>query len=133
MIIVNSNKGVISKGKYKLKAQKIKDTLGEEELVFQLGDKHTYLKIPPKGESLFTLVNKVIGEFNWYYDENEIKKQIKAEPRIGMTKDEVLASTWGKPNDINKSTYEWGTTEQWCYSNYMYIYFDNGIVTSISE
>ena len=52
---------------------------------------------------------------------------------LGMTHEEVEKSTWGKPEDINKTTYAWGTTEQWCYSNYRYIYFDNGIVTAIQE
>ena len=57
----------------------------------------------------------------------------KEEPCIGMTHEEVEKSTWGMPDDINKTTYSWGTTEQWCYSNNKYIYFDNGIVTAISE
>lgn len=55
------------------------------------------------------------------------------EPQIGMTYEEVKSSTWGSPDDINKTTYEWGTTEQWCYSGYKYIYFENGVVTAIQE
>lgn len=58
---------------------------------------------------------------------------IPKQPNIGMTKEEVEYSTWGKPNKINKSTYSWGTTEQWVYSGYRYIFFENGKVTSISE
>ena len=54
-------------------------------------------------------------------------------PYIGMTAQEVLQSTWGKPKDINKTTYSWGVKEQWCYSGYRYIYLEDGIVTSISE
>ena len=54
-------------------------------------------------------------------------------PSMGMTEDEVKRSTWGEPEKINKSTYSWGTSEQWCYSGYRYIYLDNGIVTSIQE
>ena len=50
-----------------------------------------------------------------------------------MTADEVKKSTWGEPEEINKSTYSWGTSEQWCYSGYRYVYLDNGIVTSIQE
>lgn len=57
----------------------------------------------------------------------------KEKPQIGMTADEVLQSTWGKPEDINKSTYAWGVEEQWCYSNYRYIFFEDGFVTSIHE
>ena len=54
-------------------------------------------------------------------------------PAIGMTADEVILSTWGNPKEINKSTYSWGTSEQWVYSGYRYIYLDDGIVTSIQE
>lgn len=62
-----------------------------------------------------------------------IEKSEKKDPSIGMTASEVRKSTWGEPTDINKHTYFWGVTEQWCYSGYRYIYFENGIVTSISE
>lgn len=55
------------------------------------------------------------------------------EPSIGMTKTEVENSTWGRPNKINKTTTTYGISEQWCYSNYRYIYFKDGIVTSIQE
>ena len=59
--------------------------------------------------------------------------QEKKEPQIGMTQEQVEASTWGTPYKINKTTYRWGVWEQWCYSNYRYIYFENGYVTIISE
>ena len=49
-----------------------------------------------------------------------------------MTKKEVRKSTWGYPEKINKDTYSWGVKEQWVYEN-GYIYFKNGVVTSISE
>ena len=54
------------------------------------------------------------------------------EPSIGMTASEVTTSTWGKPKKINKSTYSWGTREQWVYGDGRYIYLEDGIVTSIS-
>ncbi|QDX94764.1 hypothetical protein EEL30_22235 [Brevibacillus laterosporus] len=54
-------------------------------------------------------------------------------PTIGMTKEEVLNSTWGKPNNINKTTTANGVHEQWVYSIKKYIYFDNGYVTTIQE
>lgn len=50
-----------------------------------------------------------------------------------MNAEEVKSSTWGSPEKINKTTYAWGTTEQWVYKGYRYIYFDNGRVTAISE
>ena len=58
---------------------------------------------------------------------------VSATPKIGMTREQALKTTWGAPKDINKHTYSWGVTEQWCYSDNRYIYIENGIVTSISE
>lgn len=52
---------------------------------------------------------------------------------IGMTKQEVLDSSWGEPYDINKSIGSWGVHEQWCYEGYNYLYFENGILTSIQN
>lgn len=71
-------------------------------------------------------VNKKINDYN-----NDTNKKYK--PEVGMTEKEVLNSTWGTPNKRNKDTYSWGTEEQWVYNKKGYIYFKNGIVTSISE
>ena len=54
-------------------------------------------------------------------------------PEIGMTAEEVKKTSWGNPDKINKDTYAWGTTEQWVYSSKGYVYFRDGIVSSISE
>jgi hypothetical protein len=64
------------------------------------------------------------------------KAQAKKEGvTLGMTKEQVLASAWGKPSHINTSTYTFGTKEQWVYDRFQngYLYFDNGILTSISN
>lgn len=47
---------------------------------------------------------------------------------LGMSKSDVLRA-WGKPNDINRTVGDYGTSEQWVYGN-EYIYFDNGTVTA---
>jgi|CEGE01.1.fsa_nt_gi hypothetical protein len=56
--------------------------------------------------------------------------------RLSMTKSDVLAS-WGRPSDINRSIRSSGVSEQWVYdrgrNGSQYVYFDNGIVTSISD
>lgn len=57
----------------------------------------------------------------------------KENPKIGMSKEEVLNSRWGEPEDINRTITEYGTSEQWVYSGYRYIYFDDGIVTAIQD
>jgi hypothetical protein len=49
---------------------------------------------------------------------------------VGMTKEQVLSTCWGKPEKKNISTYAEFTTEQWVY-NGGYLYFRNDILTSI--
>ena len=53
--------------------------------------------------------------------------------RIGMTKEQVKNSNWGRPNSINRSTGSFGTHEQWIYGGGNYLYFDNGVLTSIQN
>ena len=83
--------------------------------------------------------------YNEWNEKNEIRKneeyvkkkeEEKARKKqqgvkIGMSKQDVLDSSWGEPTKINKSVYSWGTTEQWVYPNYNYLYFENGRLTSI--
>jgi len=64
---------------------------------------------------------------------NITPKPQKSEPYIGMTSEQVKASTWGSPSKINKTTYAWGIHEQWVYYGNRYIYLEDGIVTAISE
>jgi hypothetical protein len=64
--------------------------------------------------------------------------QLAAEKRkkgvsIGMTQADVLASSWGRPESINKSHYASGTHEQWVYGSGSYLYFENGILSSIQN
>lgn len=69
-------------------------------------------------------------------EESTITEAPKKSPEIGMTAEEVEKSLWGKPSDINKTTTQYGTTEQWVYRSSVknkYIYFKNGIVTAIQE
>ena len=57
----------------------------------------------------------------------------KYEPGIGMTKQEVLDSSWGKPESVNKTETQYGVHEQWVYGNQRYVYFDDGVVTAIQD
>ncbi|KRE94913.1 hypothetical protein ASG89_31985 [Paenibacillus sp. Soil766] len=54
-------------------------------------------------------------------------------PKIGMTKEQVEKSEWGKPEKVNKTTTKYGVSEQWVYYGGKYIYFEDGKVTSIRE
>lgn len=50
---------------------------------------------------------------------------------IGMTK-EMATISLGRPNDLNKTVGSWGVHEQWVYDD-LYIYFENGILTSYQK
>ena len=52
---------------------------------------------------------------------------------IGMTAQECMDSLWGRPVSVNKTTTASGESEQWVYGSNRYLYFDNGILTSIQN
>ncbi len=52
---------------------------------------------------------------------------------IGMSKQDVLDSSWGEPLRINTTTTKYGVHEQWVYGGGNYLYFDNGKLTSIQN
>jgi len=56
----------------------------------------------------------------------------KRQIRIGMTKEQVILA-WGRPSDINTTTYAHGSHEQWVYSMKSYVYFEGGRVTTIQN
>lgn len=73
------------------------------------------------------------GAIDWEQKQEAEKDAKNAPPKIGMTKDEVLNGLWGTPDRKNIDEYSWGTHEQWVYDNLGYVYFEDGIVTSISR
>ncbi|WP_115098956.1 tetratricopeptide repeat protein [Paraburkholderia lacunae] len=52
---------------------------------------------------------------------------------LGMTKQEALASKWGRPERINRTHTASGTDEQWVYGGGNYLYFRNGILESFQN
>ena len=52
---------------------------------------------------------------------------------IGMTKEDVLGSSWGRPESVNKTTNAYGVREQWVYGSRSYLYFRDGILESIQN
>jgi len=49
-----------------------------------------------------------------------------------MTKNMCLDS-WGSPSDINKTIGSFGVHEQWVYGLGSYVYFENGVITTIQN
>ncbi len=83
------------------------------------------------GKLILEFNNEHVNTWNEYYEKKESSKY---EPGIGMTKDEVLNSSWGKPKEINTLDSKYGNHhEQWVYGNQRYVYFDDGVVTAIQD
>lgn len=52
---------------------------------------------------------------------------------LGESTARTLKCGWGKPQKINRSTYQFGTREQWVYGDGNYLYFHDGILNSIQN
>ena len=72
--------------------------------------------------------NDIINKYGNLNGEAILNHKVK----IGWTKSMCVAS-WGKPYDINRTTNAYGTQEQYVYSLKKYLYFENGILTSIQD
>ena len=83
--------------------------------------------------------NEQAKELTRYRYEVEMRERSsRKEPRIGMSADAALKSNWGHPDDVNKTVNAYGVSEQWVYrglgySKGRYLYFKNGILTSIQD
>jgi hypothetical protein len=51
--------------------------------------------------------------------------------RLGMTGEQVVGSSWGKPKSINTTITTRGKHAQWVYGGGQYVYLTDGVVTSI--
>lgn len=70
---------------------------------------------------------------SWVVEYNKYNGIEMQEVKVGMTRQDVIDLTeWGRPIKINKTENIYGVSEQWVYPNYQYLYFDDGILTSIS-
>ena len=100
----------------------------EMALKVQLKEYRDYYRDEEK--SIAVEQNEKIEENIKEQEKQRIKNSI---PQVGMSPSEVKQTKWGSPDRINKDTYSWGTTEQWVYNNYGYVYFRNGVVSSVSQ
>jgi hypothetical protein len=54
-------------------------------------------------------------------------------PQIGMTKEQVRATCWGKPQHVNRTETASSIDDQYVYSGGRYVYLRNGVVESIQR
>lgn len=81
------------------------------------------------------LFNSHSDAYSYAYDRynNMENSSKKTKPKLGMSANEVKATSWGSPDKINRTENSSGVHEQWVYKKHGYVYLDNGIVTSISD
>ncbi len=69
------------------------------------------------------------ARFTKKFGKENFDRILQGKVKIGMTK-EMCKLSWGTPKDINETISVGNKSEQWVYSE-NYLYFDNGILTTI--
>ena len=97
---------------------------------------------PETAAKLRSLIKKIEADKRTYdakmlrlkiKNETERKRQAKSQGvSIGMSKQQVLESSWGKPKDINRTVTAYGTNEQCVYDG-GYLYFDGDLLTTVQN
>jgi hypothetical protein len=88
---------------------------------------------PEVGEKYTKQAELLIAEADKKEREAERKRKKSEGVSIGMTKEDVLASSWGKPKSINTTITAYGSREQWVYGTGNYLYFNDDKLTSIQK
>ena len=74
-------------------------------------------------------IERIMEKYNC--DEETATLIHRGRVRIGMTAEQCRAAL-GRPRDINRSVGSYGVHEQWVY-NGLYLYFEDGIMTSFQD
>jgi hypothetical protein len=91
----------------------------------------------PKFKNLYTQAltkrNKIKSDETDSYIKAEKARKKKEGVNIGMSEQDVLDSSWGRPEHVNTTTNTYGTRAQWVYGGRNYLYFEDGKLTSIQN
>jgi hypothetical protein len=88
---------------------------------------------PEEGAKYASMVPKLIARADNKDRQAKAAVQKKEGVSLGMTTEEVLASSWGRARSINRTTHSWGIDEQWVYGGRSYLYFKNGLLVTIQN
>ena len=95
----------------------------------------SHISMPYKGllsEEITLFVNQNAAEIQHMQDLLSGKTSVgKPKPYIGMTANEILASSWGSPNEVISTLTTNGKEEQWEYAPNKVIFIENGFATAI--
>jgi hypothetical protein len=89
---------------------------------------------PPQQEVALTPKGKIIKAKHPAWKNDVCNTVANKQVYIGMNAEQAKAA-WGKPYKINETTGTYGTHQQWVMHEYgnTYLYFQNGILTSIQQ
>lgn len=90
----------------------------------------------PRAKALMTAA-LVASNKQASYNSDQVQRDVKKARKqrgvnIGMTEQEVLDSSWGRPEKVNTTTNAYGSTAQWVYHG-NYLYFENGLLRTIQN
>lgn len=79
---------------------------------------------------------KELAKYRYEVEMREMSS--RKDPSIGMSAVVAEKSSWGYPDDVNKTVNAYGVSEQWVYrgagfAKNRYLYFKNGILTSMQD
>ena len=90
---------------------------------------------PERAGQLSSMSKEIEASKKRYAQKKEAERKRRARSTgvsIGMSKAQVLESSWGKPRDINRTINTNGTHEQWVYDG-GYLYFDGDVLSTIQN
>ena len=88
---------------------------------------------PDEGKRYETRLTQLVQQAESEYKASEAKLKRSKGVVVGMTPEDVIASSWGKAESINRTTYANSVREQWVYGIGNYLYFENGKLTAIQN
>ena len=88
---------------------------------------------PEVGTKYAQQADRLIAEADRKEEAEERKRKRARGVTIGMSKEDAIASSWGRPESVNSTTTSRGTREQWVYGSRSYLYFENGVLTAIQN
>lgn len=90
------------------------------------------MTVDEKSAFLKTKAGRLWKKHDGEWSPDDCRAIVKGRIHPGMTADEVIAS-WGRPDHVNSSVYARGRHEQWVYNNANYVYFEDGVMTSLQQ
>lgn len=116
-----------------IKGDTVKAIIGKKVYKGKIDKKHKFSIKIPKQKARKIIKIQYIDSLGSIIDTDSERVFTSHYVKIGMTKSQVLDTSWGKPDDINTTINAYYTWEQWVYGWSTFLYFKNGKLVSIDN